>query len=176
MSKYAYPTGAPKVLSGRFAGLLASVASLHSKSPPAVEEFLQEQESRSKVHSARIMEAWEGTAISWEREERAKMCIAKVNGLEDKNKKGEGFGGCFLLLQSPSKKVTSSTAMYPLTLLLPQTPSMMTFKLGRKMYLHHQGSLRFILCSPQSPSPSLSLPVRISTTVPVRSAASRSGS
>ena len=55
MSKYAYPTGAPKVLSGRFAGLLASVARRHSKSP--VEVLRQEQESRSNVHSALTWEA-----------------------------------------------------------------------------------------------------------------------
>ena len=50
MSKYAYPTGAPKVLSGRFDGLRLSVAIRHSKSP--VDVFLQLHESLSSVHSA----------------------------------------------------------------------------------------------------------------------------
>ena len=49
-------------MSGRLAGLLATAAIRHSKSP--VDEFRQAQESRSNVHSARISVACSGNAES----------------------------------------------------------------------------------------------------------------
>lgn len=108
--------GAPKVLSGRLAGRLATVAMRHAAAPRSEVSFIQSQGPLSKRHSAGCTVAPPGIAYNYSttKYNTIYLHIIIIQWL------------IYLLEHEPSKNVISSTPMNPFALLEPHIPSITT--------------------------------------------------